>query len=187
MRLDLTENDCTFDPGLYNIRKFCLPGLLVMADGQTISVSQLFLVILLGGLVIRWLFFSSSSSRPSNIVSSLNNNAAREADVETIQSMFPQILRRSIMWDLQRNGGNVAATTERILGGRGLEEVSTTSTVPYPCALCQLFFSNFVDVSYTNSFPSHHQPSNLHCQQEMYPLPRQRVQSQQFLSPLTQT
>lgn len=28
------------------------------------------------------------------------------------------------MWDLQRNGGNVVATTERILSGRGLEEVS---------------------------------------------------------------
>lgn len=28
------------------------------------------------------------------------------------------------MWDLQGNGGSVAATTERILGGRGLERVS---------------------------------------------------------------
>lgn len=28
------------------------------------------------------------------------------------------------MWDLQRNGGNVVATTERILSGRGLEVVS---------------------------------------------------------------
>jgi hypothetical protein len=28
------------------------------------------------------------------------------------------------MWDLQRNGGNVQMTTERILGGRGLETVS---------------------------------------------------------------
>ena len=33
------------------------------------------------------------------------------------------------MWDLQRNGGSVAATTERILGGRGLEVVS------FPCVL----------------------------------------------------
>jgi hypothetical protein len=30
------------------------------------------------------------------------------------------------MWDLQRNGGNVVATTERILSGRGLEVVSAT-------------------------------------------------------------
>ena len=41
-----------------------------------------------------------------------------------MQQMFPQVARRSIMWDLQRNGGSVAATTERILSGRGLEEVS---------------------------------------------------------------
>jgi hypothetical protein len=39
--------------------------------------------------------------------------------------MFPQVPRRSIMWDLQRNGGNVVATTERVLSGRGLEVVSS--------------------------------------------------------------
>jgi hypothetical protein len=39
--------------------------------------------------------------------------------------MFPQVSRRSIMWDLQRNGGNVVSTTERILSGRGLEVVSS--------------------------------------------------------------
>ncbi|GMF70809.1 unnamed protein product [Aspergillus oryzae] len=38
--------------------------------------------------------------------------------------MFPQLSTRDIMWDLQRNGGNVAATTERILTGRGLETVA---------------------------------------------------------------
>ena len=27
------------------------------------------------------------------------------------------------MWDLQRNGGSVAATTERVLSGRGLDVV----------------------------------------------------------------
>jgi coupling of ubiquitin conjugation to ER degradation protein 1 len=37
--------------------------------------------------------------------------------------MFPQLSTRDIMWDLQRNGGNVAATTERILTGRGLDTV----------------------------------------------------------------
>lgn len=38
--------------------------------------------------------------------------------------MFPQVGRREIQWDLQRNGGSPAATTERILSGRGLEVVS---------------------------------------------------------------
>lgn len=45
--------------------------------------------------------------------------------------MFPQVSRRSIMWDLQRNGGNVVATTERILSGRGLEVVSLVG-FPWP-------------------------------------------------------
>lgn len=36
------------------------------------------------------------------------------------------------MWDLQRNGGNVAATTERILSGRGLEVPPQSFQPPLP-------------------------------------------------------
>jgi len=36
------------------------------------------------------------------------------------------------MWDLQRNGGNVVATTERILSGRGLETPPQTFQPPMP-------------------------------------------------------
>ena len=49
---------------------------------------------------------------------------ANPADIEQIAQMFPQIPRRDIMWDLQRNGGSVSATTERVLGTGGLERVS---------------------------------------------------------------
>ena len=90
---------------------------------QTINIPQLLLIILLGGLAIRYLFFSPSTSTSSSHNRSGSNVRAREADVEMIQQMFPQTPRRSIMWDLQRNGGNVPATTERILSGRGLENV----------------------------------------------------------------
>ncbi|KAJ5245703.1 hypothetical protein N7489_005799 [Penicillium chrysogenum] len=48
-------------------------------------------------------------------------NVVDPAQVEQIAQMFPQLSTRDIMWDLQRNGGSVAATTERILTGRGLE------------------------------------------------------------------
>jgi coupling of ubiquitin conjugation to ER degradation protein 1 len=97
-----------------------------MAD-QTIGLPQLLLLIVLGALAIRYFFFSSgNTSSPNRSTTSANNIRAREADVERIQQMFPQVLRRSIMWDLQRNGGNVVATTERILSGRGLEVVSFT-------------------------------------------------------------
>jgi coupling of ubiquitin conjugation to ER degradation protein 1 len=96
-----------------------------MADEQTINFPQLLLALLLGGLAIRWFFFSAPVPRNAYASSSASNIRAREADVERIQQMFPQVPRRSIMWDLQRNGGNMAATTERILSGRGLETVSS--------------------------------------------------------------
>jgi coupling of ubiquitin conjugation to ER degradation protein 1 len=89
---------------------------------QTINLPQLLLILLLGGLAVRYFFFSSTSSLPRG--GSSSSRAAREADVERVQQMFPQVPRRQIMWDLQRNGGNVVATTERILSGRGLEVVS---------------------------------------------------------------
>jgi coupling of ubiquitin conjugation to ER degradation protein 1 len=99
-----------------------------MAD-QTINIPQLILILVLGALAIRYFFFSTgtSSSSQNRSSTSANNIRAREADVERIQQMFPQVSRRSIMWDLQRNGGNVVATTERILSGRGLEVVSLES------------------------------------------------------------
>ena len=40
--------------------------------------------------------------------------------------MFPQVGRREIIWDLQRNGGSVTATSERILAGAGLETVGAS-------------------------------------------------------------
>jgi coupling of ubiquitin conjugation to ER degradation protein 1 len=94
------------------------------SSDQTIGIPQLILLIFLGGLAIRYFFFSSNTHPGSQGRSAANNLRAREADVERIQQMFPQVSRRSIMWDLQRNGGNVVATTERILSGRGLEVVS---------------------------------------------------------------
>jgi coupling of ubiquitin conjugation to ER degradation protein 1 len=95
-----------------------------MAD-QTIGLPQLLILLVVGALAIRYFFFSSGNTSSQNrSTTSANNIRAREADVERIQQMFPQVSRRSIMWDLQRNGGNVVATTERILSGRGLEVVS---------------------------------------------------------------
>lgn len=93
------------------------------SSDRTINVPQLIMILLLGGLAIRYFFFNSSATSQNRGGSSASNIRAREADVERIQQMFPQVSRRSIMWDLQRNGGNLAATTERILSGRGLEVV----------------------------------------------------------------
>ncbi|ESZ90531.1 hypothetical protein SBOR_9080 [Sclerotinia borealis F-4128] len=99
---------------------------------QTVNIPQLIIIILVGAFAIRYLFFSGTNTATSGANrNSANNIRAREADVERIQQMFPQVSRRSIMWDLQRNGGNVVATTERILSGRGLEVIYPLSMASY--------------------------------------------------------
>jgi len=94
----------------------------------TLNIPQLALLILVGVLAWRWVYPSPSDPSSSSSAIPSNNRSSRGAgqrvnlrDVDTIAAMFPQLGRREIMWDLQRNGGNVQMTTERILGGRGLE------------------------------------------------------------------
>lgn len=94
-----------------------------MSDDQ-ISLPYFVVILIILGFIIRYLFFNGASPAPS----SRSPEAilrARELAVERIQQMFPQAERRSILWDLQRNGGNIQNTTERILAGR-LETVGQT-------------------------------------------------------------
>lgn len=99
-----------------------------MADEQQINVPSLVVILVLSGLIIRY-FFSKPSPSSGGSGATAGRRAAgardpavlarsREAAVERIQQMFPQVERRVILWDLQRTGGNIAATTERILAGR---------------------------------------------------------------------
>lgn len=101
-----------------------------MADEQ-ISLPSLILIVVLGGLAVRYFFFSSGT--PSTGQQQPRDAAAaartREAAVERIQQMFPQLDRRAILWDLQRTGGSISATTERVLSGR-IETVSFKSSLP---------------------------------------------------------
>ncbi|MCJ1299570.1 hypothetical protein MMC08_002362 [Hypocenomyce scalaris] len=105
-----------------------------MDQQQTLNLPSLLFVVLLTFFVLRYFFFSSSSttstdprpqdSYPGTLGRGTLGRGGRTVDaglVDQIASMFPQVGRREIMWDLQRNGGSVAATTERILGGRGLD------------------------------------------------------------------
>lgn len=95
-----------------------------MADQpQTLNIPSLLFVIVIIGLSIRYFFFSSSSPSTRRPYSSPPRIRFNPSQVEQIENMFPQIGRREIMWELQRNGGSVAAATERILGGN-LETVS---------------------------------------------------------------
>ncbi|KJZ79885.1 hypothetical protein HIM_00599 [Hirsutella minnesotensis 3608] len=102
-----------------------------MSDDQ-ISLPYLAVIMVVSGLIIRYLFFSGAPvQRPATSPEALLRS--REAAVERIQQMFPQAERRSILWDLQRHGGNIQGTTERILGGR-LETPPITFQPPPPPA-----------------------------------------------------
>lgn len=99
-----------------------------MSSGeQTINLPQLFVLTLIGFLALRWYF----SSRTPSTANARNDGVSRvnPAHVEQLLQMFPQLDRRTVMWELQRNGGNVQIVTEKVLMGRALERVSV-----YSCA-----------------------------------------------------
>jgi coupling of ubiquitin conjugation to ER degradation protein 1 len=90
-------------------------------DQQQVNLPSLAVILVLSGLIIRYLFFSPPAGTSAGSSSRADPAALmrqREAAAERIQQMFPQVDRRTALWDLQRTGGNVAATTERILAGR---------------------------------------------------------------------
>lgn len=84
---------------------------------QTLNVPSLFLVVLVTGLAIRYFFFSPRTPPSSN------SRRIDPAHVDQVAIMFPQADRLAIQWDLQRNGGSVAATTERMLSRGYLDTV----------------------------------------------------------------
>ena len=94
-----------------------------MAEGQTsINIPQLIAVALVGFFAIRWFLNKPANASPSNTQGT--SSRGRQVDVskvDQIAGIFPHLDRRSIAWDLHRNGGSVAATSERVLSGRGLE------------------------------------------------------------------
>lgn len=96
-----------------------------MAQTETsINIPQLLAVALVGFFAIRWYLNKpppSSSGNSSSSGSSRANRGVDPAQIAQVSVMFPQLDRRSIAWDLHRNGGNVAGTSERILTGRGLD------------------------------------------------------------------
>ncbi|KXH57675.1 CUE domain-containing protein [Colletotrichum salicis] len=100
-----------------------------MANEQ-ISLPYLVMILLVTAFVIRFLFFSPAPP-PAPRQSAAAVLRTREAAVERIQQMFPQVDRRTILWDLQRNGGNIQATSERILAGR-MEAPPITFQPPPP-------------------------------------------------------
>ncbi|KAK6353250.1 hypothetical protein TWF696_005227 [Orbilia brochopaga] len=90
------------------------------------SLSQLIFCALVVLLVYRYVISSpqpqdagaSSHTRPTR-----TTNRAVPADaIEALRAMFPQVSAAAISWDLERNGGNLEATTEKILTEGSLPE-----------------------------------------------------------------
>jgi CUE domain len=94
-------------------------------EEATLSIPSLAFVAVLSFFIIR--YFMSSRYSDSAGTSRRSGQRFTGAQVEQLAQMFPQLSRRDIMWDLQRNGGSVTATTERVLAGRGLDRVGLFS------------------------------------------------------------
>ncbi|KAH8680895.1 hypothetical protein BX600DRAFT_6676 [Xylariales sp. PMI_506] len=112
-----------------------------MADEQ-VSLPSLIIIVVLTGLVVRYFFFSTpapagATQRQQQPRDAAAASRAREAAVERIQQMFPQVDRRTILWDLQRTGGSVATTTDRILAGRVETPPITFQPPPPPVSPAQ--------------------------------------------------
>jgi coupling of ubiquitin conjugation to ER degradation protein 1 len=88
---------------------------------QSINIPQVLVFVVVTFLAVRWYF--SKPSSPTRPGAQRAAPRVTPAQIDTIAHMFPQLSRRDIAWDLQRNGGNAAATTERVLSGRPLDTV----------------------------------------------------------------
>lgn len=105
-------------------------------DEPSLNIPSLLTLAVVSFFVLRW--FLNRDDSPAGAGSRARGrggNAIDPAQVDQIAQMFPQLGTRDIMWDLQRNGGSVAATTERILTGRGLETVRSVPSLRY----CHVF------------------------------------------------
>lgn len=81
------------------------------------NIPQIITVLLISYFAVRWLRSSTTSD------SSASRSQTHISQAQQIQTLFPQYDLRTILWDLQRNGGSVQATSERILQDRGLDTV----------------------------------------------------------------
>lgn len=100
-----------------------------------IGIPQLAACLLIGYLFFRW--YNSSTPPPSSNTGSMSSSTAAahrrplttqdlarlQQRVEIVHGMFPQISLSSIKWELQKNGGSVEITTEKILAQGFLPEV----------------------------------------------------------------
>ncbi|KAE9961475.1 hypothetical protein BLS_002006 [Venturia inaequalis] len=104
-----------------------------MAEAQTISLPQILVFLVVGLLIIRW-FFASGTPTSSGAQNGATAHGSRvnPAHVEQLLAMFPQLDRRTVIWELQKNGGNVNRIAETVLGGGRLSIPPPTFQPPMP-------------------------------------------------------
>lgn len=103
---------------------YTLPRYTIAMAEQSVNIPQVLVFIVVTFLAVRWYFSKPAAAGTRAPTSNRSTRQINPAQIDQLTSMFPQLSRRDIAWDLQRNGGNVAATTERVLSGRGLDTVS---------------------------------------------------------------
>lgn len=117
-----------------------------MANDGQFGLPSLLVAIVIAGLIYKYAWpaggngHDAAAGGSNGARDSASQARQREAAVERIQQMFPQVDRRTILWDLQRNGGSIATTTERILSG-------TVQPVSHHCCWLFLFLSLFASRS----------------------------------------
>lgn len=105
---------------------------MMSEEEPSLNIPSLLTLAVVSFFVIRWFFKRDDEPGAGGSRTRARGHAVDPAQVEQISQMFPQLNTRDIMWDLQRNGGSVAATTERILTGRGLEVPPPSFQPPIP-------------------------------------------------------
>ncbi|KAF3922801.1 hypothetical protein AA313_de0209641 [Arthrobotrys entomopaga] len=103
-----------------------------------IGIPQIILGVIAIAIFYRW-FTSSSPSGPEAVASNsgrrsrTSNGPPVNADaVEALRAMFPQVSAAAIRWDLERNGGRLETTTEKILSEGTLPEPPASSSFQTP-------------------------------------------------------
>ena len=117
-------------------------------SSPSIGIPQLAACLLIGYLFFRW--YNSSPPPASSATGSASSSAAAAAHrrpptaqdlarlqqrAEVVHGMFPQISLSAIKWELQKNGGSVEITTEKILAQGFLPEVCRVFDHPHVIVL----------------------------------------------------
>lgn len=102
-----------------------------MADEQ-VPVTYFLAIIVLAIFAFRYFLSSPTASTEQQIAAARRgqaaNTRARELAALQIQQMLPQADTRTIMWNLQRQGGDSTRVIDLILAGR-LEAVGLCRTL----------------------------------------------------------